>query len=83
MKDKLGIEIKIGSLVKLLDVQPHWFEYESEQEAKKLHESCKKPLTVSDIYDGKVTLDLPSTKAHDGDMVGNCITTTPDKVEVV
>lgn len=83
MKDKNGVGIEIGSFVRLLDVQPHWFKYEPEEEAKKLHEACKHPVVVSDVYEGRVTVDLPATRAGDGEMVGNCITTTPDKVEVV
>jgi hypothetical protein len=83
MTDKNGNEIKVGGYVRLLDVQPHWFEYETEEESEKLHKACKNPLPVSDIYDGKVTVDLPATRSDDGDMIGNSISTTPDKVEVV
>ncbi len=56
MRDKHGIKIEIGVSVRLLEVQPHWFESEPEEEAKKLHEACNNSVLVSDIYDGKVTV---------------------------
>jgi len=83
MKDKDGIDIVEGCYVVLLEVEPHWFQYEPEQEAIKLHEACKNPVLVSDIYDGRVTVELPSTKDHGGEMVSNSITTLPTKVKVV
>lgn len=83
MKDCNGIDINEGCYVMLLEDSSQWFEYEPEQEAVKLHEACMLPVLVSDIYDGRVTVELPATKDHEGEIVGNSITTTPNKVQVV
>ena len=83
MEDKQGKEIKIGSYVRLLEVQSHWFEYEPKESYEMLQKAYKSAVEVSDVYDGKVVVDLPRTKDHDGEFIGNSISTTPDKVEVV
>ena len=76
-------ERKIGSYVSLLKVEPHWFEYEIEESCKILQEACKGPLKVVDIYDGKVELELPAVKDHDGDFTMNSITTPLEKVTLI
>ena len=83
MKDNQGNEIKVGCKVMLLEAQPFWFEGEPKESYEILQTACQKGVEVSDIYDGKVVVDLPATKDHDGEFVGNSITTTPEKVEVV
>ena len=76
-------EIKIGSYVRLLNVESHWFESETRESYEILQNACKGPLEVTDIYDGKIELRLPAVKDHDGELTGNCITTIPEKVEFV
>ena len=76
-------DIKIGSYVKLLNVETHWFEYEPKESYEILQNACRKPLKVTDIYDGKIELSLPSVKDHDGEFAGNCITTVPEKIELL
>ncbi|MEZ8463454.1 hypothetical protein AB6D04_04295 [Vibrio splendidus] len=83
MQNNQDIEIKIGSYVKLLVVDTHWFEHETLESYEILQDACRKPLKVTDIYDGKIELRLPAVKDHDGELTGNCITTIPGKVEVV
>ena len=83
MKDCKGNEIRIGCYVMLLEVGDFWFEHEPKESYEILQKACKSPIEVFDICDGKVTVELPATKDHDGEMVGNSISTTPDKVEVV
>lgn len=83
MKDCKGNEIKVGSYVMLLEARDFWFEHEPKESYEILQRACKIPIEVFDIYDGKVTVELPATKDHEGEMVGNSISITPDKVEVV
>jgi len=83
MKDSQGNEIKIGFKVILLEAQPFWFEGEPKESYEILQAACKSGVEVSDIYDDKVVVDFPATKDHEGEFVGNSVTTTPDKVKVV
>ena len=83
MKDSKGNEINIGSYVHILNVDQNWFKAEPEDAYTKLQEALKKPLKVTDIYEGVASVQLPATKDHAGELVGNEFGAKGENLEVV